>query len=75
MPSCDPRPSWNATTLAGAAALIGRDNLEFVSNFGGLEQIELNRRLVLAPDLFADEEKAWMPTKIWLAARKNQRMG
>ena len=44
--------------LAWAAALIGHDDLEFVSIFGGLEQIELNRRFVLATDLLADEDKA-----------------
>jgi hypothetical protein len=40
------------------AALTGHHDLEFVSIFGGLEQIELNRRFVLAADLFADEDKA-----------------
>ena len=44
--------------LARAAALIGHDDLEFVSIFDGLEQIELNRRFVLATDLFADKDKA-----------------
>ena len=44
--------------LARAGALVGHDDLEFVPGFGGLEQIELNRRFVLAPDLFADEDKA-----------------
>ena len=50
--------------LARAGALIGHDDLEFVTVFGGLEQIELNRRFVLAPDLFADEDKARMVQKI-----------
>jgi len=44
--------------LARAAARIGHDDLEFVSIFGGLEQIELNRRFVLPADLFADVDKA-----------------
>ena len=43
---------------ACAGALIGDDDLEFVSIFDGPEQVELNRRFVLAPDLFADEDKA-----------------
>jgi hypothetical protein len=42
--------------IVWAAALIGDDDLEFISIFGGLEQVELNRRFVLAPDLFADED-------------------
>jgi len=44
--------------LARAGAVIGHDDLEFVSIFGGLEQIDLNRRFVLTPDLFTDEDKA-----------------
>jgi hypothetical protein len=44
--------------LARAVARIGHDVTEFVSIFGGLEQIELNGRFVLAADLFADEDKA-----------------
>ena len=44
--------------LAWAGALVGHDDLEFVSIFGGLEQIDLNRRFVLTPDLFTDEDKA-----------------
>ena len=43
-------PAW-------ATLLIGHDDLEFVSIFGGLEQIELNGCFILAPDLFADEDK------------------
>ena len=43
--------------LAWAVSLIAHDDLEFVAIFSGLEQIELNRCFVLAPDFFADEDK------------------
>ncbi len=44
--------------LARAGAFIDHDGLEFVTVFDGLKQIELNRCFILAPDLFADEDKA-----------------
>ena len=43
--------------LARTAALIGHDDLEFVAILSRLEQIELNRCFVLAPDRFSDEDK------------------
>lgn len=57
MPSCDPRPSW-PSDLACAGALVGNDDLEVVAVLCGLEEVELNGCLVLASDLFADEEEA-----------------
>ena len=44
--------------LARAHPLIGDDDLELVPIFGGLKQVELNRQLVLASDLFSDEDEA-----------------
>jgi len=44
--------------LAYAGALVGNDDLEVVAVLCGLEEVELNGCLVLAPDLFANEEEA-----------------
>ena len=43
---------------ARATAFISHDDLEFIAVFYGPEKIELNRRFILAADLFADEDKA-----------------
>ena len=44
--------------LAWIDSLVGHDNLELVSVLDGLKQIELNGELVLASDVFSDEEEA-----------------
>ena len=44
--------------LAWGHSFVGDDDLEFVPVFGGLEQVELDRQLVLAPDLLFDEDEA-----------------
>ena len=44
--------------LARVHSFVGDDDLEFVPVLSGLKQVELNRQLVLALDLFSDEYEA-----------------
>ena len=44
--------------LAWIGLVVGHDDLELVSIFGGLKQIELNGSFVLASDVFSDEDEA-----------------
>ena len=44
--------------LAWIGLVVGHDDLELVSIFDGLKQIELNGSFVLASDVFSDEDEA-----------------
>ena len=44
--------------LAWIGHVVGHDDLELVSIFDGLKQIELNGSFVLASDVFSDEDEA-----------------
>ena len=51
-------PFVEENDLARTDSLVGHDDLELAPVLDGLEQVELNGGLVLAPDVFPDEDEA-----------------